>query len=56
MAAERWIKCQMKFLVNKCKVTYGGRKKTKPLFYLHGDGVELATTIQEDLAGLTEYP
>lgn len=41
MAAERWIKWQMKFPVNKCKVTYGGRKKTHPLFYLHDDGVEL---------------
>lgn len=56
MAAEWWIKWQMNFPVNKCKVTYAGGKKKTSLFYRHGDGVELATTIQEqDLAGHTEY-
>lgn len=49
------MKWQMKFPVNKCKVTYAGGKR-KPVFYLYGDGVELATSIQgQDLAGHTEF-
>lgn len=49
MAAECWIKWQMKFPVNKCKCT---QEETNPLLCLYSDGAELATTIPEqDLAG-----
>lgn len=44
MAAEGWIKCQMKFSVNK----YKRMQEEKPLFFTCiGDRVELATIIPE---------
>lgn len=49
MAAECWIKWQMKFPVNKCKCT---QEEKNPLLCLYSDGAELATTIlEQDLTG-----
>lgn len=54
MTAEGVINWQMKFDVNTCKTLYAGRKI--PFFQLHGDEVELPTTIGEhDHSGHTKY-